>query len=140
MELIVDAKGMVAGRLASLVAKELLKGQRVKVVNAEQIVISGNPGFTEKAYKEKVKRGDPYHGPHYPRGPNLILKRIIRGMLPYKKPKGREALKRLRVYVSIPKELEGKELKRFKQAEDRLKCPVTRLGKLSSKLGAKKRW
>ena len=139
-ELIVDAKNAVAGRLASYVAKELIKGKKVHLVNAEQAVVSGPPKFLEGLFKEKVNRGDPYHGPFYPRRPEQILKRVVRGMIPYKKPKGREAFKRLKVYISIPAELKDRKLVTMPKAENKLECKYMSLGDLSLKLGAKKVW
>lgn len=136
--IIADADNQVAGRLASHVAKELLNGSRVSVVNAEKAVLSGNPKFTIKIYKERVKRGDPYHGPFYPRAPDRMLKRMIRGMIPYKKSKGNEAFKRLRVFISVPEEFKGKETKLIN--EQTLENKFMSLGNLSIKLGAKKTW
>ena len=136
-ELIIDAENQIAGRLASRIVKELLKGNRVFVVNAEKAVISGNPEFVVKDYREKVERGDPYHGPFYPRHPDRILKRIVRGMIAYKKPRGREAFKRLRVFISIPEELKGKELVKIKGAEHKPGFKYISLGELSEKLGGK---
>jgi large subunit ribosomal protein L13 len=139
MDMIMDANDCVAGRLASIAAKELLKGKHVYIVNAEKAVISGDPKYTIKNMREKVKRGDPYHGPFYPRRPDQVMKRFVRGMLP-KKPRGAEAAKRLRVFLSVPMELEGKELSRPEEARNNLKDKHTELGKLSQKLGAKKTW
>ena len=107
--LIVDADDMVAGRLASSVAKMLLNGNAVKIVNAEKAVILGNPVHIVEEFRKKIARGDPYKGPFYPKVPDKILKRIIRGMLNYHKPRGREAFKRLRVYDGVPEELKNKE-------------------------------
>jgi large subunit ribosomal protein L13 len=137
-ELYIDAGNQIAGRLASGIVKELLKGNRVFIVNAEKAVISGNPGFVIKDYMEKRERGDPYHGPFYPKHPDRILKRIIRGMIDYKKPRGRKAFKGLRVFVSIPEELEGKEFIKIKEAECRPGLKSITLGKLSEKLGGRK--
>lgn len=39
---IVDGKGHLVGRLASVVAKQLLSGQKVTVVRAELLNVSGN--------------------------------------------------------------------------------------------------
>lgn len=39
---VVDAKGHLLGRLASIVAKQLLEGKKVVVVRTEAIVISGS--------------------------------------------------------------------------------------------------
>ncbi|MBI4021663.1 MAG: 50S ribosomal protein L13 [Candidatus Aenigmarchaeota archaeon] len=107
MDIILDADHCIAGRTASRAAKELLKGKTVAIVNAEKAVISGSPRATIVAYRERVDRGDPYHGPFYPRTPERILKRMVRGMLPYKKTMGRDALKHLRVFVSVPADLQS---------------------------------
>ena len=136
--IVVDANNQIAGRLASRVAKELLKGNRVNVVNAEKAVISGDPKFTIKTYKERVKKGDPYHGPFYPRIPDRVFKRMVRGMIPYKKTKGREAFKRLRVFISVPEEFKGKGIKLI--SEHSLENKFINLGDLAIKLGAKRTW
>jgi large subunit ribosomal protein L13 len=136
--IVADAENQVAGRLASRVAKELLKGSRVSIVNAERAVVSGDPKHTVKVYTERLKRGDPYHGPFYPRTPDRVLKRMIRGMMPYKKTKGSEAFKRLRVFISVPEEFKGKETKLIN--EQTLEDKFMSLGNLSIKLGAKKTW
>jgi len=136
----IDASNMVAGRLASGIAKELLKGKRVVVVNAEKAVVSGEPEYSMQDYTEKIERGDPYHGPFYPKEPDRILKRIIRGMLPYRKGRGKDAFKRLKVFISVPADLKGKEFAVIKGAENKLECKSIGLGRLSQKLGAKKSW
>lgn len=135
-EVYVDASEQVMGRLATRIAKELLKGRNVYVINADKTVISGNPKFVIKSYGEKVSRGDPYHGPFYPRTPERILKRVVGGMLP-KKPRGEEAIKRLRVYRSRPDFLESREFKKFDDANMKKEQDYTELGKLSKRLGAK---
>ena len=139
MEMVIDASNCILGRLASNVSKELVKGKSVRVINAEKAVISGDPKYAEKSLREKFSRGDPYHGPFYPREPDQIVKRTIRGMLP-KNTKGRNALKKLRVYVSIPESLKDKKAVRVGSAENRLKCKYTELGKIAGLLGAKVRW
>jgi large subunit ribosomal protein L13 len=139
MEVIFNAEDCIAGRLASVTAKELLKGNRVYIVNAEGAVISGSPEYTIRLTKEKVDRGDPYHGPFYPKRPDLALRRVIRGMLP-KQPRGREAIKRLRVFVGVPAELEGKESVRPEACQNRLRCKYIEVGKLSERMGSRKRW
>lgn len=113
---IIDATGCVAGRLASHVAKDLMKGKEIAVVNAEKAIITGDKTFILQAFKEKVIRGDPYHGPFFPKAPERMLKRIIRGMIPHKKAKGVDAMKRLKVYVSVPEEFKGKEIKKLPHA------------------------
>ena len=139
-ELYVDAENAVAGRLASGVAKELLKGKKVFIANAEKSVISGEPGHIIESYTEKRERGDPYHGPFYPREPDMILKRMIRGMVPRNIEKGKDAMKRLRVYISVSEEFKDKKLIKIKGTENNLRCKTMSLGELAAKLGAKKRW
>ena len=97
--MIVDAQGAIVGRLASKVAKELLKGEDVVIINAEKAVISGNPDAIVDRYLAKIHRGDPNKGPFYPKQPDKLLRRVVRGMLPYKTNKGRAAFKKLRVQV-----------------------------------------
>ncbi len=136
-----DASGQILGRIATRIAKDLLSGENVYVVNCEKAALSGDPKTTEKHYLERRQRGDPRHGPHYPRTPQGIVKRIIRGMLPFHKPKGREAFMRLRVYVGVPEEIKSKEFIRLEDAEvNKLKCKHITVGNLSLALGSKKRW
>lgn len=139
---VIDAKDLILGRLASLVAKELLNGEEIVIVNAEECAITGSKESILQKYRERRERkslvNPRRHGPHYPRRPDGILRRAIRGMLPYKKDKGRKAFKRLKVYVGTPKEFEGKaesieEIKVFK-----LEIPkYMKLKELSKLLGAK---
>lgn len=110
--IVVDGKEMVLGRLATFVAKELLKGNQVRVLNAEKIVISGRKEATYKHFDLWMDVGsvsNPRKGPYHYRMPEDIVKRTIRGMLPYKKAKGKEAYKRLLVFRGAPGELAGKE-------------------------------
>lgn len=95
----IDGEGAVLGRLATHVAKQLLSGESVTIVNAGKIIITGNPTTTKEKYAGRREIGSPHHGPFFPKTPEGIVKRAIRGMLPYKTPKGRQAFKRLRVHV-----------------------------------------
>lgn len=45
---------------------------------------------------------NPARGPFHHRAPSKIFKRAVRGMLPYKTFRGREALKRVRAFEGIP--------------------------------------
>lgn len=127
----IDASNKVLGRLASTVAKKLLSGERVFVVNSEKAVVLGNEKVTITSFQQKIKRGDPYHGPFYPRKPDMMFKRIVRGMLPYKTARGKEALKRLRVFVSVPSEMKEMEFVQVKEAEDRGECKNITLQEIS---------
>ena len=137
---VVDADGAVVGRLAAKLAKRLLMGERIVVVNAEKAVITGGKQAVEERYFEKLDRGDRKKGPFYPRYPDGLLKRAVRGMLPYKKEKGEEALKRLRVHIGVPAGLVDKPEKFGKQASE-LTCKYITVGALCESLGAKgERW
>ena len=132
--MIIDADGAILGRLASKVSKDLLKGKQIIVINAEKIIISGNPKAVIKRYQEKLERGDPHKGPFYPRYPDRVFKRVVRGMLPYKKERGSKALKRLKVYIGNPDNLNGE--KRGKNLDD-LRSKYITLYDLGKRLGAK---
>ncbi|MBU2560211.1 50S ribosomal protein L13 [archaeon] len=140
---IVDASGILMGRMASYVAEELLKGEEVSIINAEECVISGDRRTVFDKYLERRHRSSivnpARHGPFFPRGPEGIIKRAIRGMIPYKKAKGKEALKRLRVYIGVPLELEGKPTEDANIKDvGTLKIPkYIKLKELSTMLGAK---
>ena len=108
---LIDGDGLVLGRAASRAAKMALLGERVVIVNAEKMIISGGRKYILEKYikRRRVKnKANPEHSPKWPKRPDLLVKRIIRGMLPYKKAKGREAFKRIRVYMG-PEEVKGAE-------------------------------
>jgi large subunit ribosomal protein L13 len=138
-EYIIDGKGKILGRVGSGVAKRLLSGDSIVIVNAEDMLISGHPKYIVAKYKrlyELKDKANPEHSPYWSRRPDLFVKRIVRGMLPYKKAKGKEAYKRLKVYIGFPEEL--KKMKEFeittKNAEEiyentmTIKQIVTKLG------------
>src|SRR5665647_3512969 len=82
---VIDANGLILGRLASTVAKQLLSGDdKIYIVNAEKAIISGSKAATLREYRETRERGATEFGPYFPKRPDRILKRTIRGMLPYK--------------------------------------------------------
>jgi len=106
MVVVIDADGLILGRLCTHVAKRLLKGEEVVVLNAQKAVVSGRRAQLLEFYKHRRKRGKSHltKGPYYPRTADRIIKRSVRGMLEYRKPSGRAAHKRLRVYLGVPKE------------------------------------
>jgi len=133
---LIDAKGLVLGRMASIVAKRLLKGERIIIVNAEEVVISGRRLSILKEYEEFLQKGHFRKGPLHPRRPDTIVKRVIRGMLPRRKPKGKEALKRLRVYTSVPEELKGGEKETLPEVDaGNLRGPYTKISELARNVG-----
>ncbi len=106
-EYLIDGSDKVLGRLSSKVAKLLLTGNKVNLINAERIVISGHAINILSKYKQRIElkdKANPEHSPYWSRRADLFVKRVIRGMLPYKKAKGKSAYKQLKVYTGIPKE------------------------------------
>lgn len=133
---IIDATGATLGRLATNAAKRLLKGEEITVINSEKAIISGKKASIKNIYKQKRELGTYRKGPFFPRTPDKIVKRTIRGMIPYQKPHGRQAFKRLKCYTNIPKEFEGQK---FEKINETIKQPVDYITveELSRFLGAK---
>jgi large subunit ribosomal protein L13 len=118
--IVVDATDHIAGRLSSNVAKLLLNGNRVSIVNCEKIMLSGtrtNIIYHYRKFLEVNSVIHPKHGPVHARRPDTMMTRMVRGMLPKKKPSGLLAHKRLRTYIGSPRELSGFEKIQFKQAK-----------------------
>ena len=136
--MIVDATGLVLGRLASVAAKSLLAGEEVKIVNAEKALITGGRDYIFEDYGHTRARGHKERGPYFPRRPEMILKRTVRGMLPYKMRRGRDAFSRLRIYVGIPREFKGMQFEQPEGAKMRTASnnKYVELGALSKRLGA----
>jgi large subunit ribosomal protein L13 len=132
--MIIDADGLITGRLASRIAKELLKGENIIVINSERAIITGNPKAVVNRYYVKREKGDPNKGPFYPRQPDKLLKRVVRGMLPYKKPKGGAAFRRLKIFIGNPDNLKGEKLEK---TVDDVKCKYMTLKDLCKEMGAK---
>jgi len=117
--IVVDATDHIAGRLSSNVAKLLLKGNRVSIVNCDKIMISGARSNIISEYREFLEINSINHwkhGPKHPRRPDTIMKKMIRGMLPREKTSGKEAHKRLRTYIGSPKEVKSFKKIKFEKA------------------------
>ncbi|WP_457619754.1 50S ribosomal protein L13 [Methanopyrus sp.] len=123
---VIDAENAVLGRLASVVAKRILKGERIAVINTEKAVITGKKNTIKEEWLQKIQRGDPKKGPFYPRRPDLIFRRVVRGMLPWKTKRGREAFKRLRAYIGTPRWVEEADIEPERVDE----ADMSRLGHL----------
>lgn len=113
---VIDASGHILGRLSSVIAKRLLKGERIVVVNAEKAVITGEKRVVFQRYKDKYDRGSKEKGPYFPKHPEKIFKRTVRGMLPWSSRRGREAYRRLRVFIGVPEELRNASFERVENA------------------------
>lgn len=136
---VIDGTNMILGRLASVVASRILLGERIDVVNCENVVISGEKRMNIGMFKHKIERGTPAFGPHYPRHPHMIVKRTVRGMVPHRREKGEKALRLLRCYMGIPSQFHGQKIETLEKANVN-KLPNFRFIKLkdlSVQLGAK---
>ncbi len=116
--LYIDAANQVYGRLSTIVAKSLLQGESVTIVNASAVVVTGGRDAVLKKFRSRRDIGSVRKGPYYPRMPKAILKRSIGDMLPKDKAKGREALTRCMVYNGVPSELKEQKFERFAKAEN----------------------
>lgn len=139
--IITDADGKIAGRLASRVAKFLLSGCRVIVLNSEKALISGNKKSILHEQRLALEIGsiiNPKHGPIHPRNPDRIISRMVRGMLPRTKTSGQDAYHRLRVYIGVPTEYSTMARKEIEDAKPkRAKAYYTEVGWLSKEIGWK---
>ena len=132
--MIIDGKNAILGRLSSHVAKQLLSGKEIVIVNSAYIIITGNPKQIVGKYLQRRRRGSPQHGPFFPKKPDLIVRRTVRGMLP-KTKKGRAAFKKLRVHISVPDDLKEKKMEKI--AIKNVKIKSISLGELAKALGWK---
>jgi large subunit ribosomal protein L13 len=137
--IVIDGTNHIAGRLSSSVAKLLLQGNRVAIVNAEKIMISGKKKNIVYEYDQFLKISSilhPKHGPFHPRRPDTMISRMIRGMLPRDKPSGKEALKRLRVYIGVPKDVKSLGKTQIEKAKIRKSNALyTSVGELGKNVG-----
>jgi large subunit ribosomal protein L13 len=115
-EIIINGEGMVAGRLAAIAAKKALLGFDVNIINSEKALIVGNKKEIIKRYKIKEDRGIPSKGPFLPKRPDRFLRKIIRGMLPYKKSRGRNAYKQVKCFIGMPEEFKDKKITEYDNA------------------------
>jgi large subunit ribosomal protein L13 len=141
-DVVIDARDCILGRVASQVAERALDGERIAVVNAEKAVITGSEDDIMEVYRKRDEVGSD-RGPHFPKRPDRLFKRSVRGMLPYKTTRGREAFENVRIYMGNPYEndedieadvLEGTSLDRLSNIK------FVSLGEISEKLGANVTW
>jgi len=136
---IIDASNLVLGRLASFAAKHALQGDEVIVFNAENAVISGTKANIVEEAKRRLKTrtlASQWKAPTHPRRPDTYVRRVIRGMLPRRKPRGSAALKRVRVYIGTPEEYRDKSTVKIPEAEaSKLRCSYITVGELSEEIG-----
>lgn len=108
--MIIDGKNAVLGRLASYAAKAANEGEDVIIVNAGDIIITGNKNAVVKDFADRLQIGTASKGPFINRTVVGLVRRALRGMVKRQISQGREAFKRIKVYDGIPEEFKGKEM------------------------------
>lgn len=140
MVTVIDLKDLVLGRASTQIAKRLLKGERIELVNAEKAVIKGPRDYLLARYKKRVDMsvvGNPHYGPKYSRMPDKIVKRTIKGMLPNVTRGRKPALERLQVHIGVPKSLQKEKYETIARAQNREKKNFLYLKDLTEALGLK---
>ena len=135
----IDADNQILGRLCSEVAKYLLDGYAVNIVNCEKAIISGKKQSILREYRDMHKihtASNPRRGPFHPKRPDRLVRRTVRGMLPWKKSKGRSAYHRLLTFIGIPDELAKAKVIKPKHADaSKLEYKRVTVGELCKEFG-----
>jgi len=138
--ILLNAHGLVLGRLASFAAKNLMNGEKIIIVNAEEAIVTGSRDSAMKKLRTRINlqaKGNPRKGPKYSRMPDRVMRMAVRGMLPWKSKRGRDAYRNIRVFISVPEKYEGKEFTEVPKASKKLELKHTELGEVCRLLGAK---
>ncbi len=121
-----DAENMVVGRLGAKAAKAAMLGNTVVIVNVEKAIITGRRRTVIESFKEKFNirtSYNPRRGPFHERRPDKMVRKMLRGMLPWPTPRGKAAYRRIKVYIGVPQQyaesekivLEGAKYRSMKQ-------------------------
>jgi large subunit ribosomal protein L13 len=133
---LINADGLILGRMASKVAKKLLNGEEVIIVNAEKSVLSGKKKSKVAEAKQFLEVGAPMRGPFHSRRPDRIMRKTVRGMLPFKQPKGKNAYKKLKVFMGVPEDLKDQKMDTLTETQaTKLKGPHFTLAELAKEVG-----
>jgi large subunit ribosomal protein L13 len=133
---IINGEGLILGRLCSKVAKRLLNGERIIIVNAEKIIISGKRKTKVAEAHKFLEVGSPERGPFHSRRPDRIVRKTVRGMVPWRQPKGKTAYKKLKVYLGVPDAFKDKNMETIEQASaSKLTCPHFTLEQFAVEIG-----
>jgi len=137
--MILDATDLIVGRFATVAAKKAMLGEKIDVVNCEKAIMTGSKKEVLARIKRKRKQGVPLQGPYFPRSSDRMVRRIIRGMLPYKQKKGEAAFKNIMCYIGVPTEFKDKQTTTVEAANvskmDNVKFVTIR--QITQELGAK---
>ena len=133
----IDAENLIYGRLSAYVAKALLNGEEVTIINSHKVAVTGSRSFIVQKFKERMEIGSVRKGPHYPRTPNQILRRSIGDMLPKKRTRGKEALGRCMVYTIRPTSMRDIKFETLESARNAKSTGFLTLAEISNELGYK---
>ena len=136
MVTVIDGKDSILGRLSSVIAERIMDGEEIVIVNSDAVVITGAKEMVFQQFKEKVDRGQIRKGPYYPRRADLLLKRTIRGMIPFDKTTGREAYRRIHTFVGVPAQFADAEKGKIEEAIRPKTGKYTTLGAVAKFLGS----
>lgn len=137
--MIIDGKNMILGRLGTFVTKKALLGEKIDIINCENIVITGKKDAIFERYDKKLARGTPAKGPFTYRIPDRFVKRALRGMLPYKTERGKKAFKNIKCHIGAPEILNKEKHETIEKANIK-KVPsldYLRVKDICRKIGAK---
>jgi len=137
---IIDGTNLIMGRASTVIAKRLLKREKIDLINAEKMVITGNKVSILEKYNTRLslhEKGNPHKGPKYSRMPDKMVRRSIRGMLPWKRSTGREAFKNLKVHIGVPEALASGKTEKIELAQNKHEKGFALVGDISKNLGAK---
>ncbi len=133
----IDATNLIVGRMATVAAKKALLGETVNIINCEKAIMTGNKKTILAGFKRKRDMGIPAKGPFIHRSSDKIVKRTIRGMLPYKQDKGMTALKKIKCYIGNPEDIKNTETIKEADASKVPNLKYITIGEISKFLGAK---
>lgn len=134
---IINGDNLVYGRLSTHIAKLLLSGEEIVIVNADKVAVTGSREFVLSKFRERRDIGSVRKGPYYPRTSNQILRRSIGDMLPKKKAKGSDALKRCKVFSGVPTEFKELEMETVDTAKNDRVSRFLTLNEIAKNLGGK---
>jgi len=118
---VIDGKDATLGRMASYVAKELLKGEKMVIVNCDEVIITGNKkNIKDHFAKKRTKVGSGQKGPKYSMVNEKIVKRAVRGMIGnHRKGRGKVAYGLLRCHNKVPEEYKNSKTMTFKNKNNK---------------------
>ncbi|TLN00832.1 50S ribosomal protein L13, partial [bacterium] len=131
------------GRILSYTAKRALEGQDVVLLNVSKAIISGRKQSIVQRARTRLKTrtlASQDKGPKHPRRPETYVRRALRGMLPFKKPLGKRAYRRVRVYADVPSDYQQMPRQNVPGAEaSKLRCTYVLVEEFSREIGGARR-